>query len=242
RAQLSYRSKKELTGEVRIVAAGGADVCACCGTHVRTCGEVGAIKVLSAQNYKGGTRMLLVCGMRAWRDYCDKCSSVNAVSVRLSAKPAEIAAAVQHLHDENDALKAESARLETQLCAAWAAQAAARGDTLLQLDAGTRPDMLRRCCTALCAAWAEKAPAQIAEIICAAIAARTAEQGGGTAYALASGGADVRETAAALNAACSGRGGGKPCLVQGSAQADARALCAFWQARHSCANEQSMIQ
>ncbi|MEG2931374.1 MAG: alanyl-tRNA editing protein, partial [Ruthenibacterium sp.] len=77
---LVYRSKKALTGEVRIVAAGGADRCACCGTHVRSCSEVGAIKILSAQNYKGGTRVMLVCGMRAWHDYCRRCDSVNAIS------------------------------------------------------------------------------------------------------------------------------------------------------------------
>ncbi len=40
-AQLDYRSKKELTGQVRIVTFPGADCCACCGTHVRRAGEVG---------------------------------------------------------------------------------------------------------------------------------------------------------------------------------------------------------
>ncbi|MEG2286360.1 MAG: alanyl-tRNA editing protein [Ruthenibacterium sp.] len=237
-SNLTYRSKKELTGNVRIVAAGGADVCACCGTHVRRCSEVGAIKVLSAQNYKGGTRIILVCGMRAWRDYCGKCDSVNAISVLLSAKPAEVAPAVQRLHEEKDALKAENARLETQLCAVWARQAAACGETLMLLCAGTCPDTLRRCCTALCAAWAEKAPAEpekdaksAGKIICAAIAPREAAQGAGTAYAIASEGADVREAACALNAACNGRGGGKPGLAQGSVQADTDAVCAFWRAR-----------
>ena len=34
-AALDYRSKKELTGKVRIVAFPGADCCACCGTHGR---------------------------------------------------------------------------------------------------------------------------------------------------------------------------------------------------------------
>ena len=33
-AQLDYRSKKELTGQVRIVSFPGADCCACCGTHL----------------------------------------------------------------------------------------------------------------------------------------------------------------------------------------------------------------
>ncbi|MEG2394722.1 MAG: hypothetical protein RSC36_06800, partial [Ruthenibacterium sp.] len=118
-----------------------------------------------------------------------------------------------------DALKAENARLETQLCAVWARQAAACGETLMLLCAGTCPDTLRRCCTALCAAWAEKAPAEpekdaksAGKIICAAIAPREAAQGAGTAYAIASEGADVREAACALNAACNGRGVGSRVL------------------------------
>lgn len=32
--ELDYRSKKELSGDVRIVTFPGADTCACCGTHV----------------------------------------------------------------------------------------------------------------------------------------------------------------------------------------------------------------
>ena len=38
---MEYRSKKELSGLVRIVEVPGADVCACCGTHVENTGEVG---------------------------------------------------------------------------------------------------------------------------------------------------------------------------------------------------------
>ncbi len=41
RAALVYRSKKEIEGQVRIVTIPGADVCACCGTHTATTGQVG---------------------------------------------------------------------------------------------------------------------------------------------------------------------------------------------------------
>ena len=64
-AGLAYRSKKELDGPVRLVDAGGADLCACCGTHLGRTGQVGLIKILSAQNYKGGVRLAVACGARA---------------------------------------------------------------------------------------------------------------------------------------------------------------------------------
>ena len=47
---LTYRSKKELEGPVRIVEIPGADVCACCGTHVERTGQVGLVKILTDQN------------------------------------------------------------------------------------------------------------------------------------------------------------------------------------------------
>ena len=64
-AQMEFRSKKELEGLVRIVTVPDADVCACCGTHVRYTGEIGLIKVLSTANRKDGTRCEIVCGSRA---------------------------------------------------------------------------------------------------------------------------------------------------------------------------------
>ena len=64
-AALTYRSKKEIEGQVRIVSIPGADVCACCGTHTAATGAVGQIKILAAENYKGGVRLSIVCGERA---------------------------------------------------------------------------------------------------------------------------------------------------------------------------------
>ena len=51
--------------QVRIVTIPGADVCACCGTHTAATGAVGQIKILAAENYKGGVRLSIVCGERA---------------------------------------------------------------------------------------------------------------------------------------------------------------------------------
>ena len=43
---IPYRSKKELTGQVRIVTIPGADICACCGTHVSNTGEIGLLRLV----------------------------------------------------------------------------------------------------------------------------------------------------------------------------------------------------
>lgn len=62
---LEFRSKKELKGVVRIIEIPGADVCACCGTHVKRTGEIGLIKLLGWQKHKKGVRVEMLSGMRA---------------------------------------------------------------------------------------------------------------------------------------------------------------------------------
>ena len=109
---MEYRSKKELTGAVRIVSIPGGDVCACCGTHVERTGEIGLVKFLSMIHYKGGVRISLLCGKRAVEDYERKRDQVQKISVLLSARPGEISRAVEKLKDEE-------AKLQEKLVAAY---------------------------------------------------------------------------------------------------------------------------
>ncbi len=110
-----YRSKKELTGEVRIVTVPGYDCCACCGLHTAHTGEVGAIKVLSVQRYKGGVRVTLQFGSRAIQDFDEKLKSVTAISVLLSARPEEVVDAVERLLAERDGLRQQVYQLQQEI-------------------------------------------------------------------------------------------------------------------------------
>ncbi len=99
-AALSYRSKIEIEGQVRIVTIPGVDVCACCAPHVAHTGEIGMIKITNCQSHRGGVRLNILCGARALADYNKKQDSVAAVSVALSAKQDLIADAVLKLKDD----------------------------------------------------------------------------------------------------------------------------------------------
>ena len=83
RENIPYRSKKELSGTVRIVTVLNADICACCGTHVKTAGEVGLIKIISHEKHKGGIRMELLCGRRAFDYVCMLHDQNHDITVRL---------------------------------------------------------------------------------------------------------------------------------------------------------------
>lgn len=200
-SSLPYRSKKALDEPVRLVDTGGADLCACCGTHLATTGQVGLIKILSAQNYKGGVRLAAAFGQRAITAVAEAWRDLNETGTLLSAPQGGLAPAAQRLLGAEASLKQRLAALQNDLAAAWA-QAAQPGQvTVLHCD-GVDGDGLRR----LCLAVSEKTGA-----LCAVMA----PGGQGLAYAMVGPG-DLRPLCRAMNTALGGRGGGKPGLCQGS--------------------------
>lgn len=201
-AKLTYRSKKEIDGAVRLVDAGGADLCACCGTHVSTTGQVGAIKILSAQSYKGGTRLAVVCGERAHQSIAAAWQDAAAVGTLLSSAPGRLLPAVQNLQTAEAALKQRLAAMQNALSEALA-QAAVPGQLAVLHCDGADGDRLRRICLTVSARTN-------------ALTAVLASGGQGLAYALCLPGGDVRPVCKALNEAFGGRGGGKPGFCQGS--------------------------
>ena len=112
--KLEYRSKKALEGAVRIVQFGEYDICACCGLHVVKTGEIGIIKILSHQNYKGGTRIFMLAGKQAYEDYVAKNKIIYNISNMLSAKPNETDIAVERLINERNFIKEQLVAVKKQ--------------------------------------------------------------------------------------------------------------------------------
>ena len=200
--KVEYRSKKALEGDVRIVAFPGADCCACCGTHVLRAGQVGLVKFLSVQKFREGVRIELLCGDRA-RRYLSACWEQSLhIAQALSVKPTAAFAAVERLLAELGALKLRCARLEETSFALSAAQYEGKGDVLLFEDE-MPGDSLRKLCDAVAS-------------VCGGRCAVFAGAEGAYKYAIGHAGGDLRALTKELNAALSGRGGGKPHFVQGS--------------------------
>ena len=212
-AGMTYRSKKEIAGQVRIVSIPGADVCACCGTHTAATGQVGFIKIVSAERYKGGMRLAVLCGARALAEMQAMQARQGEIVAELSAKPAETANAVRRVHAELAALKYTQYGLCTQLFDALAAAVVPGQDAVFTVP-GLDPDGLHRLAVRLTEATGG---------LCAALT--PTEKGCG--YCLARREGDVRPLTKALNAACSGRGGGKPGICQGSCAAPPEAVEGF---------------
>ena len=214
-AQMTYRSKLDLTEDVRIVTVEGYDVCACCAPHVSCTGEIGAIKFTSVMRHRGGIRVTILCGADAEVDYREKSAQVAALSAQLSVRQADVVPAVQRLLDEIAQLKAAAAELEHRLNAQRLQQLHETPGSICVIDRFDDPVAMREFVNA---------GMLLAGGVCAAFTGSDAD---GYRYIIGSRTVDLRTEAKTINAAISGRGGGKPTMIQGSCTAPAAALEAF---------------
>lgn len=122
REHMAYRSKKALTGDVRIVQIPGVDTCACCGTHVGQTGSVGQIKVIGMQKYKSGVRISILCGVRALAQENARSAAGAPRGGCALGRQEEVADAVDRLLAERDALRARCDALGMQVFSLMAGQ------------------------------------------------------------------------------------------------------------------------
>lgn len=94
---LPLRKMPKVTENIRIVEVKEIDYSPCGGTHVRTTGEVGMIKIKSWEKCKGGIRFTFVCGSRALKDYGMYNSIIRTLSEKLSVRDSEIIEAIDKL-------------------------------------------------------------------------------------------------------------------------------------------------
>lgn len=204
--KLPYRSKKELTGNVRIVRFPGADLCACCGTHVTHTGEIGMVKLLSVTKFREGVRMEMICGKRVL-DHLNMINEQNhRISVKLSAKINRTAQAVERIQEENFRLKGRLIQLEEDMFGREADKWAGVGNVLL-FQEGMEADSVRKLTDAVMQTCGGR---------CAVF---SKNPDGSHKYAVGEPDGDLRQLTKEINRVLNGRGGGKPFFVQGSVQA-----------------------
>lgn len=217
---LDYRSKKELSGVVRIVDVPGGDICACCGTHVENTGEVGIIKIRSMIHYKGGVRLSMLCGRRALLDYRDRLKDEVRISNLLSAKLVQVPEAVEKLKNDSQAREFLTGKLWNQLLALKAGQYPESGGSLLVFEEDLSPAQVRQYATLLY----EQGKAGVAAVCSGS--GKTGEY----YYALGSSIRDMRSLSKVLNGRLNGRGGGSSLMAQGTFQAGREDIEAAFQA------------
>lgn len=201
-AQMTYRSKKALDGDVRIVEISGYDRCACCGTHPSRTGEIRLIKILSVQNYKGGVRIAMLSGQRALEDYMEKHENVVKISHLLSAKTGEISGAVERLQKEISDLKFRMVQMKREMLTMKAAGQPVEGKAVCVLENELEGNELREYANLL----ADRAERVLV----------LAKNGSLYRYVLIDGGQRAREFGKEIQSLYQGKGGGTAQMIQGT--------------------------
>lgn len=206
-ALITYRSKKELEGPVRIVTIPGFDTCACCAPHVKRTGEIGMLKIIHSQNYKGGVRIHILCGFRALEYYRESLALIDSLTGTLTTGR-------ESLLENVEKLKAENMSLSSKLLNAKQELLHKELDSLSE----ELPDVI------LCRDKTDSL------IIRNAVNYLTAKHSGfcgffsgndetGYTFIIASATKDARELSKKLADTLSAKGGGKPQMVQGNISA-----------------------
>lgn len=216
-AELDYRSKIEIEGQVRIVIIPGYDVCACCAPHVKKTGEIGLIKLVRMQRYKGGVRVTMLCGFRALADYGRKQDAARQISAALCAPEEEIADAVEHLKAECSELKRRLTEQQKEILAYKAERIPDDEECVCLFERGLEGECPRQLMNLVL---------DKGHMLCAVF---FGEEQSGYRYVIGSKTMDMRTLVRELNAQFDGRGGGKPEMVQGSLKGNESELRAWIQ-------------
>ena len=214
---IEYRSKKEFTGDVRIVTIEGVDRCACCAPHVSHTGEIGLIKILSRISHRGGVRITLIAGREVYRDYCDKYRQTLRIAALLAAKHSEADFAVEALIAQNRELKNAVYAQKKRYCAAVVAQQKSQSGNAVVFADGCDMDEL-----------CEISLGMLEKCSGVSVACAGSDENGYT-YVATCRGVVMNRYAKQINAALNGRGGGRDEMIRGSFHATKEEISRFFE-------------
>ncbi len=205
--ELAYRSKIEIEGQVRIVTIPGYDVCACCAPHVRRTGEIGSLKVMNVQSYKGGVRVSILCGFRALDAFRQKADIITELMAEFSTSQDAILDNVKKLKGANQTMKNQLAAAKQELMEYKVSAIPEDSENAILFEADLETPVVRGVVNGL------------VEKFAGISAVFVGNDENGYQFIVGSKNKDCRQIAATLREKLSARGGGSDKMIQGSVAA-----------------------
>ena len=206
-AQMEYRSKKEIEGDLRIVEIEGYDVCACCAPHVARTGEIGGFKIHTVQNYKGGVRISYLCGFRALEEARKKARIIAELSGILTTNQELLAENVNKMKVKQQNLQLQLNQAKQCLMEMKLEQIPNEQKDVLLFEEDLDTQVMRNVVNKL---------VEQHEGICGVF---VGTEKNGYNFIIGSKNTDCRQMANALKEKLNARGGGSPAMIQGSVSA-----------------------
>ena len=207
--KLEYRSKIEIEGQVRIVTVPGYDVCACCAPHVRRTGEIGMLKVMSIQNYKGGIRVTILCGFRALMAFREKAAVISELTGFLTTGQDKLVDTVKKLKTSSQNMSSQLAQANQTLLLQKLESIPAEQEDVIMFETGINTKTLRNVINSMM----EKHSGYCGIFV--------GDDENGYNYVVGSKNKDCKEIAGKLKDEFSAKGGGNSQMIQGSLVASA---------------------
>ena len=114
---ISFRQKKALEGDIRIIEIPEVDSCACCGTHLSFTGAIGVFTILAYEKHRKGCRLTMLAGELAFLALEKKLKFLSGFAQGLSRPWTEIPEAFQSLQERIFAKEEEKRGiLEAGIC------------------------------------------------------------------------------------------------------------------------------
>lgn len=112
---IPLRKDPSVNSNIRIVEIENVDFSPCAGTHLRSTGEIGLIKIRKWEKYKGNIRIEFICGSRALYDYDWKNNAIKDISLLLSSKDKDVYEKVKILFTQKEDLEKSNRKLREEL-------------------------------------------------------------------------------------------------------------------------------
>ena len=211
--ELSYRSKKEIDGDIRIVEIEGYDKCACCAPHVARTGEIGGFRIQTVQNYKGGVRISFLCGFRALEESRKQAKVLSQLTGLLTTSQDQLADSVSKLKANNQNLQYQLNVARQSLLEVRVAKIPKEQKDVLLFEGDIEPVIARNVVNELMKEH---------EGICGIF---MAGENGEYKYILGSATRDCKQIAVGMKEELNARGGGSVNMIQGSVLAKENEIC-----------------
>ncbi|HUS31523.1 MAG TPA: alanine--tRNA ligase-related protein [Kofleriaceae bacterium] len=117
-ASMKLRRDPKVSADIRVIAIGEFDFSPCGGTHCSRTSQLGALRIIGVERYKGMTRVTFTAGRRARAELFNRDQVLRGLATQFSCGPAEVPAAIDKLKRDVESSSAELTQLRSRLASA----------------------------------------------------------------------------------------------------------------------------
>ena len=114
-AAVRLRRPPKKKGDIRVVEVSDFDYTACGGTHPRSTGEIGTIKILKWERIRDNVRLEFICGTRALKDYARKHRDLKILSNSLTVDERKVVVTFEKFVADLKTQKSKNRKLQEKI-------------------------------------------------------------------------------------------------------------------------------